>query len=239
MCSSDLVLGLAGLGSNSKERLIGSWKRLSSSGRFALLGTLVSKEEGIELLVRSIRTGLIPSADIDASTIQRLRSDAPTSVKETVHELFGPAPGSDRPEVVRRALSQWPSKTDPSLGQAAYQKHCAVCHDPRRHQEDTHESLGPNLRGLGHWTNEAWMTAILDPSRSVEEKYWVFQARTVDGKLLTGLKLSEDESSIEWVDGTGRIERMPKSEIEEMRESERSLMPEGFEQLLKIGRAHV
>jgi len=76
------------------------------------------------------------------------------------------------------------------------------------------------------------MVAILDPNRSVEEKYWVFQARTEDGELLTGLKLREDESSIEWVNSNGRIESIEKSKMSEIKVSERSLMPEGFEQLL-------
>jgi putative heme-binding domain-containing protein len=76
------------------------------------------------------------------------------------------------------------------------------------------------------------MIAILDPNRSVEEKYWVFQARTEDGDLLTGLKLREDETSIEWVSSNGRIESLDKSQIAEIKTSERSLMPEGFEQLL-------
>jgi putative heme-binding domain-containing protein len=76
------------------------------------------------------------------------------------------------------------------------------------------------------------MVAILDPNRSVEEKYWVFQARTHDGQLVTGLKLREDESSIDWVDSNGRIESLDKSEVSEFKTSPRSLMPEGFEQLL-------
>jgi putative heme-binding domain-containing protein len=129
-------------------------------------------------------------------------------------------------------LIRWPGKADTSLGQVAYQKHCAVCHEGRRFEEQFEESLAPNLRGLNHWTNEAWMVAILDPNRSVEEKYWVFQARTEDGELLTGLKLREDESSIEWVNSNGRIESIEKSRMSEIKVSERSLMPEGFEQLL-------
>jgi putative heme-binding domain-containing protein len=76
------------------------------------------------------------------------------------------------------------------------------------------------------------MVAILDPNRSVEEKYWVFQARTEDGELITGLKLQEDEQSLQWVSSTGRIELLDKKQIAQWKMSERSLMPEGFEQLL-------
>jgi putative heme-binding domain-containing protein len=157
-------------------------------------------------ILDAVRKGKIPAADIDAITIQRMRSDGSEQVSKGAIEIFGPAPGADRPALVRQALLGWPIKAD--------------------------ASLAPNLRGLAHWTNEAWAIAILDPNRSVEEKYWVFQARTHEGQVLTGLKLREDESSMEWVDSNGRIENLNKADISELRESERSLMPEGFEQLL-------
>ena len=129
-------------------------------------------------------------------------------------------------------VANWPSHSDQEVGRAAYQKHCAVCHDPRTVDGRTQESVGPNIRGLIHWTNEAWVTAILDPHRSVEEKYWAFQAKTEDGEVITGLKLREDDSAIEWVNTAGRVERTPKSELTEFRMSKLSLMPEGFEQLV-------
>jgi putative heme-binding domain-containing protein len=149
-----------------------------------------------------------------------------------VLELFGPAPEADRGAIVRGVLANWPSHADRELGRVAYQKHCAVCHDSRSVDGRTQESVGPNLRGLIHWTNEAWMTAILDPHRSVEEKYWAFQAKTEDGDIITGLKVREDENTIEWVNSAGRLERSPKSEWTEFRMSKLSLMPEGFEQIV-------
>ncbi|MFM8398037.1 MAG: hypothetical protein ACKOAH_09415, partial [Pirellula sp.] len=69
----------------------------------------------------------MPISDIDAITIQALRGNATEDVSKLASEIFGPAPGADRPAIVREALSRWPSKADTSLGQIAYQKHCAVC----------------------------------------------------------------------------------------------------------------
>lgn len=229
---SELALALVGLGGSSGMKMLQRWKDLSLVSRSVVLNKLVQNEEGAREILGQVKQGKMPIADIDAITIQALRGNATEDVSKLASEIFGPAPGADRPAIVRESLSRWPSKADTSLGQIAYQKHCAVCHEGRKIDEQFEESLAPNLRGLSHWTNEAWMNGILDPNRSVEEKYWVFQAKTLDGELLTGLKLREDETSIQWVSSNGRIESLDKSQIEEIKTSERSLMPEGFEQLL-------
>lgn len=229
---NELALEMIQLGGDSSSKLIDHWKDLSQVSRSVILNKMTQSEAGSLGLIQKIRQSVVPAGDIDAATMDRMRQSGDEGVSKAASELFGPAPGADRPEIVRQAILRWPTKADVSAGQVAYQKHCAVCHEGRRRDEQFEESLAPNLRGLNHWTNEAWMIAILDPNRSVEEKYWVFQARTVDGELLTGLKLREDEKSIEWVNSTGRIESLSKSELSELKTSERSLMPEGFEQLL-------
>jgi putative heme-binding domain-containing protein len=229
---NEVTLGLLSLGGKAPEKLIESWKDLSNVSRSVLLNHMVQRESNAALLLSKIQQGAIPPNDVDASTIQTLRNSPKEEISNLAISIFGPAPGADRPAIARQWLSQWPSKADPSVGQIAYQKHCAVCHEGRRQGDQYEESLAPNLKGLNHWTNEAWMVAILDPNRSVEEKYWVFQARTEDGELITGLKLQEDEQSLQWVSSTGRIELLDKKQIAQWKMSERSLMPEGFEQLL-------
>ena len=231
---SELALAFVGLGGVSATKMLERWKDLSLVSRSVVLNKLVQSAEGASEILGQVKQGRIPIADIDAVTIQALRGSSAENVSTIASDIFGPAPGADRPAIVKEALLRWPSKPDASVGQVAYQKHCAVCHEGRKRDEQYEESLAPNLRGLNHWTNEAWINGILDPNRSVEEKYWVFQARTLDGESLTGLKLREDETSIEWVSSNGRIESLDKSQIEQIKTSERSLMPEGFEQLLTI-----
>jgi putative membrane-bound dehydrogenase-like protein len=227
-----LVQGLVRTGNEAASRLLKMWDFLSPVSRATLLSELAKKAETIRLLLSAMGDGGVSTGDIDASTLQQVRSTATEDLAAEVLERFGPAPGSDRAEVVRLALARWPQRAERSLGQAAYQKHCAVCHEPKASADRPEESLAPALAGLGHWSNEAWLTAILDPSRSVEEKYWVFQAKTEDGELITGLKRREDETSIEWVNAAGRVDRADKSQLTDFKMSERSLMPDGFEQLM-------
>lgn len=227
-----LALALARTGNPSLVQLATQWKDLSSDAQGVILTEWTNRVDSVPLLLDAVREGRIPRDSIDAVTAMRLRQLPESAASKVVLELFGPAPGADRAAIVRETLAKWPSYADQEIGRAAYQKHCAVCHDSRTVDGRTQESVGPNVRGLVHWTNEAWITAILDPHRSVEEKYWAFQAKTEDGEVITGLKLREDDLSIEWVNTAGRVERTLKSELTEFRMSKMSLMPEGFEQLV-------
>jgi putative membrane-bound dehydrogenase-like protein len=227
-----LALALARTGNPALAELSNAWNDLSGEAQSVVLTEWTNRIESVPMLLDSVRDGKIPRDSIDAVTAMRLRQLPESPASKMVLELFGPPPGSDRAAIVREMIAKWPSHADQDVGRAAYQKHCAVCHDPRTVDGRTQESVGPNIRGLIHWTNEAWVTAILDPHRSVEEKYWAFQAKTDDGEVITGLKLREDDSAIEWVNTAGRIERTPKSELPEFRMSKLSLMPEGFEQLV-------
>jgi len=241
---AELTRGLLRTGGESSSRLLGKWSSLSQASRTVLLTELSRSAETMGRLLDAAEAGSIPGNDVDASTLQKLRQFATGAQEKQVLALFGPAPGADRSAIVRSALGQWPVRSkevrgeeteggwDLARGERTYQKHCAVCHETRIHADQADPSVGPNLLGLVHWTNEAWVTAILDPNRSVEEKYWVFQARTEEGELITGLKLREDSDAIEWVNNAGRIDRLLKSQIAELRESQSSLMPEGFEQLM-------
>ena len=227
-----LALALARTGNPALSKLSDAWKDLSSDSQSVVLTEWANRVDSVPMLLDAIREGRISRDDVDAVTTMRLRQLPESPAAKMVLELFGPPPGSDRAAIVRDALAKWPSHTDLEVGRTAYQKHCAVCHDSRVVDGRTQESVGPNLRGLIHWTNEAWVTAILDPHRSVEEKYWAFQAKTDDGEIITGLKLREDGDVIEWVNTNGRVERTPKSQLTEFRMSKMSLMPEGFEQLV-------
>ncbi|MEI8213774.1 MAG: neutral/alkaline non-lysosomal ceramidase N-terminal domain-containing protein [Planctomycetota bacterium] len=235
-----LVQELFKLGGSANEKLIDAWSELSIPARRSLLSELIAKPDRIGLLMSAVEERKIGAAEFDAASIEKLRSSTRGEWAAKVIQTFGPAPGSDRVEVVRNVLANWPERTAKSTeaveqltGRLAYEKHCAVCHEPRQGEEGAEESLAPALRGLVQWTNEAWLTAILDPNRAVEEKYRSFQGKTEDGELITGLKLREDESSIEWVNTAGRVNRLDKSQWIEFQVSEKSLMPEGFEQLLK------
>ena len=68
--------------------------------------------------------------------------------------------------------------------------------------------------------------AIIDPSAAIREEYTNYQVLTVDGQLLTGLLVNRTEQAIELRTAEGQNIRVLQDEIETLKASPISLMPE-------------
>ncbi len=70
---------------------------------------------------------------------------------------------------------------------------CAKCHRPKAEIE----RIGPDLGKMDPTvTDEFLVEAILQPSRTIKEGYETVKVLTLDGKQITGLKVSEDQEKI-------------------------------------------
>jgi len=70
---------------------------------------------------------------------------------------------------------------------------------------------------------------MLDPSRSVEGNYKAYTAKTLDGRVITGLLASESKTAVELLDAENKRHVIERDNLDELKESVKSLMPEGFE----------
>ena len=77
-------------------------------------------------------------------------------------------------------------------------------------------------------------STCIDPSRSVEGNYKAYVAKLLDGRVVTGLLASETKTSIELLDAENKRHAIQRDDIDDLKESPKSLMPEGFEKTLKI-----
>src|SRR5206468_8921834 len=73
------------------------------------------------------------------------------------------------------------------------------------------------------------LTAILDPNRAVENRYLEYIALTTDGRQLTGILLEDTGVSLTLAAPEGKRLVVPRSELEQLKSSGKSLMPEGIE----------
>jgi putative heme-binding domain-containing protein len=73
------------------------------------------------------------------------------------------------------------------------------------------------------------LTAILDPNFAVEPKYQSYSITTTGGQVLAGMLLEETATSLTLADAGGKQIQVPRAEIEELKATGRSLMPEGLE----------
>ena len=73
------------------------------------------------------------------------------------------------------------------------------------------------------------LTTILDPNREVDARYIGWMAVDNDGRTATGLLVEETSSSIRLREANGKENVILRSDLDELRSTERSIMPEGIE----------
>ncbi|HZN36827.1 MAG TPA: c-type cytochrome, partial [Pirellulaceae bacterium] len=115
-------------------------------------------------------------------------------------------------------------------GKAVFAKRCANCH----RLENAGHYVGPDLAALTDRSATAMLTAILDPNRAVEDKFLDYLALTTDGRQVTGMLLAETGNSITLAGQESKQTVLLRSEIEQLKSSGKSLMPDGVEKEIPL-----
>ena len=89
-------------------------------------------------------------------------------------------------------------------------------------------ALGPELNGADRGNLDFLLTSIVDPSSQVRGEYQSVQVALKDGRVLHGLLADRSDSIVSVIDAARQVTKVPKGEVEEMKVSEVSLMPEGI-----------
>ena len=121
----------------------------------------------------------------------------------------------------------WPSSGDPRRGEKLFWSQpiqCGSCH----RIGDRGTPVGPDLSTIGKLrSREDLLDSLLEPSRRIEPKYATYVAATADGVSLTGLLVKRDEKSVVLRDSKGKEIILAAKDVEELRPSRASLMPDG------------
>ena len=110
-----------------------------------------------------------------------------------------------------------------------FHKVCGQCHKIYGKGHD----VGPDLTGNGRSSYEQLLSNVFDPSLVIGEAYQARTVLTVEGKVITGLLAEESDRQIVLKTQGGKVETIPTEDIEGLRISQLSLMPEGLEKQLK------
>jgi putative heme-binding domain-containing protein len=107
-------------------------------------------------------------------------------------------------------------------------KNCAACHKIGNEGA----VIGPQLDGIGQRGLERLCEDILDPNRNVDGAFRSTLFTLKDGEVVSGLFRREEGETIVLAESTGKEITIARKDIAERRDSEVSLMPENFGELL-------
>src|SRR5262249_1982289 len=109
---------------------------------------------------------------------------------------------------------------DPAAGRAVFEGKgaCLSCHAA---------GLGPDLSDVGRRRNPKYLEeSILKPDADVAIPYRTIEIVTAAGQTLSGIRLNEDDVSIQMRDRNANLRSLLKADIREIRRNQPSLMPE-------------
>jgi putative heme-binding domain-containing protein len=205
--------------------LLSAWDQLAPAVRQRALDALLARPAWTEALLAAAEAGKLRLAQLDAARRDRLLSHPAEGIRARAAALLAVSPQADRQALVERYRGEMADTGDAARGLALFKQHCAACH---RLGSEGHV-VGPDLASLSNKSDEALLVAVLDPNRAVEWHYKVFQAVTKDGRLHSGMVVEEAGGSVTLAGADGQRVVLLRSELEELRETEKSLMPEGLE----------
>ncbi len=208
------------------QLLLAGWAAHSPALRSQVLDALTARQDWSLAVLDAMEKGLIPASQLDARRRQQFLTSRNRQVRERAEKVLAGAVDPNRQKLVETYLTAVNGTPgDAARGKAVFAKRCANCHK----LEGAGFSVGPDLAALNSRTPEVLITAILDPNRAVEDRYLEYVVLTTDGRQVNGMLLEETGASLTLVAPEGKQTVIPRGELDQMKSSGKSLMPEGVE----------
>ena len=191
---------------------------------------LAASEEGALALLDAVEDGRAPARLLGESPVPILlnNTEIPT-INDRIETLTAGLPPADEAlrDLVDARLSSFREATiDPEAGRLVFEEHCASCH--RLGGEGA--EVGPTLDGVGVRGPDRLMEDILNPNLNVDQAFRSTTLALNDGRVLTGLLLSEEGDVLVLADAEGKSQRIAAADIEDRSVSPLSPMPANFDQ---------
>lgn len=232
--ASSIVRSLAdSTAANVSAKLVEAWPSLTPALRGDVLSVLLKRPKTTKDLLAAITGGTIAVNDLSLDQRQSLTSHPDRDVRSAAEKILASSGGlvsADRQRVLEAYKDATHNKGDLKVGKQLFTKNCGNCH---KHSGEGNE-IGPDLTGMAVHPKEELLVHILDPNRSVEGNFRRYTVLTSDGLVLNGMLAAESQSAIELIDAEAKRHSIARDDVEKITSTNKSLMPEGFEQQLKV-----
>ncbi len=189
---------------------------------------LCRRANGTAALLDAVDRKLVPAerVSIDHQRLMALHRDA--DLKRRIEKRWGKiqaATAKQKSERIKNLMLHTRlGKGDAGRGAELFKKTCASCHKLRGEGE----TLGPDLTQTERKNLEVMLLNIVDPSSLVRPEYVAYVVATNDGRVLSGMLHSESAQTVTLIDAMKNKITVSRADIEELKPSEVSLMPDNL-----------
>jgi putative membrane-bound dehydrogenase-like protein len=210
--------------------LLDAWSSLSPGLRTRAVETMLSRPKWVTAFLNAVEKGRVGRGDVEPSRVQLLKRHPDKTIATRVGKLFASNGLSARQDVVKRYQPALTMKGDIARGKLVFKKNCSACH----RLEDVGTAIGAELKGIRQRGLPAVLLNVLDPNREVKPKFLTYVLVTVAGRTITGMITAESANGITIRRTDGTTADVQRVDIEELKSSGISFMPEGLEKQVDI-----
>lgn len=209
------------------QAIITAYPELPDAERRDARNTLTSRVLYARELLQAVADNRIPRQDLSADLIQQLRNLGDDDVLKLVEDVWGIVRPSqaDRQQLIAEYTALIRTQTGPApdveLGRAVFAKTCQQCHT----LFGTGGKVGPDITGSNRRQLDYLLSNVLDPSAVMAKEYRPVVVALADGRIVTGIVKEETDATLT-VQTTNELLNLRKSEIEALRRSDKSMMPD-------------
>jgi putative heme-binding domain-containing protein len=221
---------LAALGYFTDDRIpddvLRGLSKLAAVPQVRAIELLASRPTWALKLVETVDRKVLPAAAVPVDLVRRMSKYDDDRLRTLIEKQWGKVQPATPFEMQGRinAVSQllYRGSGDAVQGRALFEKTCATCHK----LHDLGTALGPDLTTAERKDRESLVRNIVDPSSVIRQEFLSYAVATTDGRILTGLLAESKADTITLVDAKNQRTVLRRSDIDELKESAVSLMPE-------------
>jgi putative heme-binding domain-containing protein len=210
--------------------LLAAFAAQTPAVRRAFVEALAAQPAGAGLLLDAVDAHEIGPADIDRPQQIRLENQGDPALRARAGKLFSQPPAAERRAALEAYRPALALPGNPASGKPLFQKHCSACHKIGEVGVD----LAPDISDSRVKTPEQLLTDILNPNQAIDNNYVSYTIVTHDGTVHAGIIASETSTSITLKAQAAKTLNLLRADIETIRSSGQSLMPEGLEKSLSL-----
>jgi putative membrane-bound dehydrogenase-like protein len=205
---------------------------LAAALRPKAIELLTERPSWTKALLAAIAEKKILSSALNVTQLRKLQQSQDPDIARQVKAIWGTIRESRNPRrervvaQLRDSIRRTPG--DPVAGQAVFAKLCGQCH--KIHGQG--QEVGPDITANGRNDFDQLVSNVFDPSLVIGPGYQATTVATADGRVLTGLLAEDGKDRIVLKIQGGKLETIPRDQVDQIKTAEVSLMPEEMEKQL-------
>jgi putative membrane-bound dehydrogenase-like protein len=210
--------------------LMKSWTTYTPALRREVVESMLRLPDRARFLLDELEAKHVAPGDLDVASQTRLLKHAQADIRQRAGKLLQGGIAEERKEVLQRYRQALTRKGDPGRGRDVFRQNCATCHQVA----GVGTTVGPDISDTRTKTPEMLLLDILSPNAAIDANYVNYIVTTKSGKEMTGIIAAETASSITLRRAENQTDSVLRQDIEEVRSTGVSLMPEGLEKTITI-----